>query len=228
MAKKSKKYREAATKVDFDKLYSAEEAINLAKEISYVKFDSTIEVSAHLNLKKSHSVRDTVVLPNQFRKEARILVFAQGDKVKEAEEAGAAYVGGAELVTKIQGGWMDFDICVATPDMMKDVGKLGQILGRRGMMPNPKTRTVTMDLKGAIAELKQGRTEFRADKGGVVHLAIGKSSMDTQKTKENLASLVDGLRHRRPSDVKGDYIKSVYIASTMGPGIRVDLNTLGA
>ena len=226
MAKKGKKIRAAAEQVSKTPLH-IDEAVQLVKKISYARFDETIEIAAKLNLKKSHSVRDTVVLPNQFRAEARVLVFAQGDKAKEAEEAGAAYVGGADLVAKIQGGWLDFDICVATPDMMKDVGKLGQILGRRGMMPNPKTRTVTMDVKSALAELKQGRTEFRADKGGVVHLAIGKvKSMDNEKIKQNLFALLESLRAKRPSDVKGEYIQTLSIASTMGPGVSIDLNSV--
>ncbi|WGK69432.1 50S ribosomal protein L1 [Candidatus Haliotispira prima] len=226
MAKHGKKFCAAAEKVTGNS-YNIDEAIQLVKQLSYVKFDETIEIAAKLNLKKSHSVRDTVVLPNQFRTEARVLVFAQGDKAKEAQEAGATYVGGADLVQKIQGGWLDFDVCVATPDMMKDVGKLGQILGRRGMMPNPKTRTVTMDVKGALAELKQGRTEFRADKGGVVHLAIGKvKSMDDGKIRENLLILLEGLQAKRPADVKGDYIRTLSIASTMGPGVRVDLSSV--
>ncbi len=226
MANKGKKFRAAAEKVGENPL-PVDEAIKLIKGISFAKFDETIEVAAKLNLKKSHSVRDIVVLPNQFRPEARVLVFAQGDKAKEAEEAGAIHVGGAELVRKIQGGWLEFDVCVATPDMMKDVGRLGQVLGRRGMMPNPKTRTVTMDIKGALAELKLGRTEFRADKGGVVHLAIGKvKSMDDEKIKQNLLSLVEGLEAKRPTDVKGDYIRTLSLSSTMGPGVRVELSSV--
>ena len=228
MAKKSKKFRIAAEKVSKNPI-AIDRAIDLLKNVSYAGFDETVEIAVHLNLKKNQSVRDTVILPHQFRSEARVLVFAQGDKAKEAEEAGAAYVGGADLVQKIQSGWFGFDVCVATPDMMREVGKLGPTLGRRGMMPNPKTRTVTMDIKGILAELKQGATEFRADKGGVVHLAIGKvKSMEMQQIKQNLLILIESIRAKRPNDLKGDYIQTISIASTMGPGIRIDLNSITA
>lgn len=221
--KRGKKYRDAQKKIEAEKFYQLEEAITLLKSIAYAKFDETVEIAADLNIKKSHSVRDTFVLPYQFAAEKRVLVFAKGDKAKEAEEAGAAYVGAEELVEKIKGGWLDFDICVATPDMMKDVGKLGPVLGRRGMMPNPKTRTVTMDVKGAVAELRQGRVEFRADKGGVVHLAVGKVSMDDVHLKDNIQTFIDELGKKRPADVKGDFIKSMCLASTMGPGVKLQL-----
>lgn len=219
-----KKFKEAQAKLEAGKVYTYDEALKLIKEISFAKFDESIDISAKLNIKKSHSIRDTVVLPNQFKGEKRILVFAKGDKAKEAEEAGAAYVGAEELVEKIKGGWMDFDLCVATPDMMKDVGKLGPVLGRRGLMPNPKTQTVTMDIKGALEELKKGRVEYRADKTGVVHLSIGKISMDEAKIRENLLVFVKDLIRKRPSDVKGDFIKSLSLSSTMGPGLRVELS----
>ncbi len=216
-----KKYMAAAAKIDRQKKYPLEEAVRLVKEAAFAKFDETIEVAIALSLKKGETIRDTVVLPNQFGKEKRILVFARGDKAEEARAAGAAYVGDADLIEKIQGGWLDFDICVATPDMMRDVGKLGQILGRRGLMPNPKTRTVTMDIKGAINELRQGRAEFRADKGGVVALTVGKVSMEPQKIHENAAAFISEVTRRRPSDHKGEYIRSVTCASTMGPGVKV-------
>lgn len=218
-----KKFKESLAKVEAGKVYSYDEALKVIKEISFAKFDETIDVSAKLNIKKSHSIRDTVVLPNQFKGEKKILVFAKGDKAKEAEEAGAAYVGAEELVEKIKGGWLDFDLCVATPDMMRDVGKLGPILGRRGMMPNPKTRTVTMDIKGALEELKQGRIEYRADKTGVVHMSVGKVSMDEAKVKENILVFVGDLIKKRPSDVKGDFVKSLSLSSTMGPGLKVEI-----
>ena len=172
--KHGKKYREAAKGVDRTKLYSLDEATALVKELAFAKFDETVEIHVKLTLKKSQSVRDTVVLPNQFSAQKKILVFAKGEKAEEAREAGAAYVGDNDLIEKIRGGWMDFDVAVATPDMMKDVGRLGPVLGRRGLMPNPKTQTVTMDIKGALAELSKGRVEFRSDKTSVVHLAIGK------------------------------------------------------
>lgn len=221
--KHGKKYREAMEKVDAEKVYDIQEGVELVKEMSFAKFDETVEVSVNLNIKKSQSVRDTFVLPHQFAGEKKVLVFAKGDKAKEAEEAGAAYVGAEELVEKVKGGWLDFDICVATPDMMREVGKLGPVLGRRGLMPNPKTRTVTMDVKGAVAELKQGRIEFRADKGGVVHLAVGKVSMDAAQVKANIDTFIEELAKKRPSDVKGDFIKSASLSSTMGPGLKLQV-----
>ena len=219
--KHGKKFREAALKVDRDTLYTYEDALTLVKEVAFAKFDETIEMAVNLNLKKSHTVRDTVVLPNQFSGEKKILVFAKGDKAAEAEAAGAAYVGAEELVEKIKGGWLDFDICVATPDMMREVGKLGPVLGRRGLMPNPKTRTVTMDVKGAIAELQKGRVEYRADKTGVVHMPIGKVSMTPAQVKENIDAFMSDLVKKRPSDVKGDFIKTIAVSSTMGPGVKI-------
>lgn len=219
--KHGKKYKEAASKVDKGAFYTYEDALKLVKEVAYAKFDETIEMSVNLNLKKSHTVRDTVVLPNQFSGEKKILVFAKGDKAAEAEAAGAAYVGAEDLVEKIKGGWLDFDICVATPDMMREVGKLGPVLGRRGLMPNPKTRTVTMDVKGAIAELQKGRVEYRADKTGVVHMPIGKVSMEPAQVKENIDAFMSDLVKKRPSDVKGDFVKTIALSSTMGPGVKV-------
>lgn len=216
-----KKYREALTKYDKQKLYKYEEAVKLVKSLSYVKFDETIELSMNLNLKKSQGVRDTLVLPNQFAEEKKILVFAKGDKAQEARDAGAAFVGDADLVEKIKNGWLDFDIAVATPDMMKDVGRLGPILGRRGLMPNPKTQTVTLNIKEAIEELKKGRIEFRSDKTGVIHLAVGKVSMEPEKIVENLELVVDEIIKKKPNDVKGDFVKSVALSSTMGPGVKV-------
>ena len=224
--KRGKKYLEVAKKVDSTKLYSLEEASKLVKETSYTKFDSTVELHIKLLLKKSQSVRDTVVLPNQFSAEKRVLVFARGEKAQEALDAGAMYVGDDDLIEKIKSGWMDFDIAVATPDMMKDVGRLGPILGRRGLMPNPKTQTVTMDIKGALAELKKGRTEFRSDKTGVVHMAIGKVSMPFEKIAENAEAAIKEVVRRKPSDAKGDFVQSVSFASTMGPGISLDFKTI--
>ncbi len=221
--KHGKKYREAFEKVDVDKIYGIQEGVDLVKAMSFVKFDETVEVSVNLNIKKSQSIRDTFVLPHQFAAEKRVLVFAKGEKAKEAEEAGAAFVGAEDLVEKIKGGWLDFDICVATPDMMREVGKLGPVLGRRGLMPNPKTRTVTMDVKGAVAELKLGRIEFRADKTGVVHLAVGKVSMQSDHVKANIDTFLGELSKKRPSDVKGDFIKSASLSSTMGPGLKLQI-----
>ena len=220
--KRGKKYQEAAKKVDRTKLYSLSDAAQLVKDCAYAKFTETVEISVYLNLKKSQSVRDTVVLPNQFQAQKRILVFAKGDKAQEALDAGAAYVGDAELIEKVRSGWMDFDVAVATPDMMKDVGRLGPILGRRGLMPNPKTHTVTNDIKEALAELNKGRVEFRSDKTGVVHLAVGKVDMDADKIAENAKVTIDEIVRKKPSDAKGDFIVSIALSSTMGPGVKVD------
>jgi large subunit ribosomal protein L1 len=166
-----------------------------------------------------------VVLPHQFRGEKKILVFCKPEKEKEAQEAGAAYVGADDLIEKIKGGWIDFDVAVATPDIMKDVGKLGMVLGRKGLMPNPKTGTVTFDLKGALAELKKGRVEFRADKTGVVHLAVGKVSMESEKIAENVRAVISEIERKRPVDAKGDFIRTVSVASTMGPGVWVNVKS---
>lgn len=219
--KHGKKYRESLDKYDKQEQYPYNKAVELVKELAYAKFDETVELSIRLNLKKSQTVRDTVVLPHQFTSEKKILVFAKGDKAAEAQEAGAAYVGDEDLVSKIKDGWLDFDVAVATPDMMKDVGKLGPILGRRGLMPNPKTRTVTFDLKEAIAELKQGRIEYRSDKTGIVHLAVGKVSMEPAQVLENVKLVVSEIEKKKPTDIKGDFVQSIVLSSTMGPGVKV-------
>ncbi len=219
--KHGKKYREALNKIDRTKHYALDEAVALVKETSFAKFDETVELSLNLNLKKSQTVRDTMVLPNQFTGEKKILVFAKGDKAEEARAAGAAFVGDDDLIEKIKGGWTDFDVAVATPDMMKDVGRLGPILGRRGLMPNPKTQTVTMDLTGAIAELQKGRVEFRSDKTGVVHMPVGKVSMDAGGIVENVRAILTEVEKRRPPEAKGAFIKTVAVSSTMGPGVRI-------
>jgi large subunit ribosomal protein L1 len=224
--KRGKKYTQALAKVDRESFYPIDDAVKMMKDISFAKFDETIELSVKLNMKKSQSVRDTVVLPHQFAEEKKVLVFAKGEKAEEAKEAGAAYVGDVDLVEKIRGGWLDFDVAVATPDMMKDVGRLGPILGRRGLMPNPKTRTVTFDIKEALAELKQGRVEFRSDKTGVVHMAIGKVSMAPEQVAENYRLVVKEIIKKRPSDAKGEFVKSVVISPTMGPGVKIDAKGL--
>ena len=226
--KHGKKYREAAKGVDRTKLYTLDEATALIKELAFAKFDETVEIHVKLTLKRSQSVRDTVVLPHQFSAQKKILVFAKGEKADEAREAGAAYVGDNELIEQIRGGWMDFDVAVATPDMMKDVGRLGPILGRRGLMPNPKTQTVTMDIKGALEELSKGRVEFRSDKTSVVHLAIGKVSMDPAHVVENATAVLKEIMRKKPSDAKADYLVSVALSSTMGPGVRVNARDLVA
>jgi large subunit ribosomal protein L1 len=220
--KQGKKYRQALEKYKVQETYSLDQALDLVKSLAYAKFDETVEIALKLNVKAKHSIRDTLVLPNSFRAEKKILVFAKGDKAEEAKEAGAVYIGDTDLIEKIQGGWLDFDVAVATPDMMKDVGKLGPILGRRGMMPNPKTKTVTFDIKEAIEELKKGRVEFRGDKTGVVHLPIGKVSMDKEKIVENARILIGEVQRKKPADIKGEFIKSIAVSSTMGPGVMVN------
>ncbi len=220
--KRGKKYRNALTKYDCAKHYELEKAVDVVKSVKYAKFDETVELHVSLKLGKGQAVRDTFVLPHQFRGEKKVLVFCTDDKVKTALEAGAAYAGSTEYIEKIKGGWLDFDIAVATPDMMKDVGRLGMVLGRKGLMPNPKTGTVTTDIVSAIGELKKGRVEFRADKTGVIHLAIGKVSMDSSKVAENAKALLVEVARKKPADAKGDFLRSVSINSTMGPGVWVD------
>jgi len=219
--KHGKKYNESVKKYNPANVYELTEALTLVKSMAFAKFDETVDLSVKLNLKKSHSVRDTVVLPNQFRGEKKVLVFCKPEKEKEAQDAGAAFVGADDLIEKVKGGWTDFDVAVATPDMMKDVGKLGMVLGRKGLMPNPKTGTVTFDLKGTLAELKKGRVEFRADKTGVMHLAVGKVSMEPAKVAENIITVMTEVKRKRPVDVKGEFIQTVSVASTMGPGVWV-------
>ena len=221
--KRGKKYKENAKKYNAENAYELNEALTLVKTMAYAKFDETVEMHVKLNLKKSQSVRDTVVLPNQFRGEKKVLVFCKPEKEKEAQEAGATFIGADDLIEKVKGGWTDFDVAVATPDMMKDVGKLGMVLGRKGLMPNPKTGTVTFDLKAALSELKKGRIEFRADKTGVVHLAIGKVSMDSEKLAENVKTVITEIIRKKPTDAKGEFVRTVSVASTMGPGVWVSM-----
>jgi len=219
--KHGKKYKESAKKYNPANTYELTEALKLVKSMAYAKFDETVDLSVKLNLKKSQTVRDTVVLPHQFRGEKKVLVFCKPEKEKEAQEAGATFVGADDLIQKVKDGWTDFDVAVATPDMMKDVGKLGMVLGRKGLMPNPKTGTVTFDLKGTLAELRKGRVEFRADKTGVLHLAVGKISMEPSQVAENVTTVMAEVKRKRPIDVKGEFIQSVSVASTMGPGVWV-------
>ncbi len=220
--KHGKNYRNSIAKYDSAKHYDLSKAVDIVKELKFAKFDETVEVHVSLTLGKGQSVRDTLVLPHQFRGEKKVLVFCTDDRVKEALEAGAAYAGSTEYIEKVKGGWLDFDVAVATPDMMKDVGRLGMVLGRRGLMPNPKTGTVTTDITAAINELKKGRVEFRADKGGVIHLPIGKVSMASEKIAENVRALLNEAIRKKPADAKNNYIRSVSISSTMGPGVWVD------
>lgn len=228
MPKFGKKYQEAAKLIE-DKLYDAEEAIEVVKKTATAKFDETVEVAVKLGVDPKYAdqqVRGAVVLPHGTGKNKRVLVFAKGDKVKEAETAGADFVGSDELVTKIQGGWADFDVAVATPDMMGTVGRLGKILGPRGLMPNPKVGTVTMDLTRAIQEIKAGKIEYRTDKAGNIHAPIGKVSFDDSKLLDNLRTLIDTLNKVKPAAAKGQYMRSITLSTTMGPGVKV--NTLKA
>ena len=228
MAKAGKKYQEAAKLIEEGKLYGLSEAVDLVKKTATAKFDETIELHVRLGVDPKYAdqqVRGAVVLPHGTGKTKRVLVFAKGDKVSEAEAAGADFVGSDELVAKIQGGWCDFDVAVATPNMMGAVGKLGKILGPRGLMPNPKLGTVTMDLEKAIKAIKAGQVEYRTDKAGNVHCPIGKASFDSQKLVENYRTLVDTLIKAKPAGAKGQYIKSLTLSATMGPGVPVQLAT---
>ena len=220
--KHGKKYSEALKKYDPQNHYTVAEACKIVKDINFVKFDATVELHVALRLGKSQTIRDTLVFPNQFTAEKKVLVFCSDERAKEALDAGATYAGAAEYIEKVKGGWLDFDIAVATPDMMKDVGRLGMVLGRKGLMPNPKTGTVTNDLVGAISELKKGRTEFRADKTGIIHIAVGKVSMDSDKVAENVNTLLTELDRKKPADAKADFVRSVSVSSSMGPGVWVN------
>jgi large subunit ribosomal protein L1 len=219
--KHGKKYNAAAAKYDLTKKYDVASACKMVQDMKYTKFDETIEAHVALRLEKNATVRDTLVFPNQFRGEKKVLVFCKGDKVKEALDAGAAFAG-EEYIDKVKDGWLDFDVCVATPDMMKDVGRLGMVLGRKGLMPNPKTGTVTPDVANAVAELKKGRTEFRADKAGIVHIAVGKSSMDASKIEANINTLLAEVAKRKPVTTTTGFIQSVSVCSSMGPGVWID------
>lgn len=225
MAKKSKQYQTAAKQVDVTKAYSVEEAVALVKSIDFAKFDATVEVAYRLGVdpkKADQQIRGAVVLPNGTGKTQKVLVFAKGEKAKEAEAAGADYVGEAELVQKINGGWFDFDVVVATPDMMAEVGRLGRVLGPKGLMPNPKTGTVTMDVTKAINEIKAGKVTYRVDKAGNVHAPIGKVSFDNAKLVENFKTINDTMLRVKPSTAKGEYIKNITVTTTFGPGVKVD------
>ena len=225
MAKKSKKMQEALKKVDATKAYSVEEAVALAKDTNIAKFDATVEVAYKLNVdpkKADQQIRGAVVLPNGTGKTQTVLVFAKGEKAKEAEAAGADFVGDDDMVAKIQGGWFDFDVVVATPDMMATVGKLGRVLGPKGLMPNPKSGTVTFDVANAIKEIKAGKVEYRVDKTAIVHCPIGKKSFGTEKLVENFKALMDALVKAKPAAAKGQYLKSVSVSATMGPGAKVN------
>jgi large subunit ribosomal protein L1 len=229
MAKHGKKYQEAAKLVERERVYAPADAVALAKQTSFVGFDPTIEAHLNLGVDPRHAdqmVRGTVVLPHGTGKTVRVAVFAQGDKGQEALRAGADEVGGDDLVKKIEAGWLEFDVALATPDMMGQVGRLGKILGRRGLMPNPKSGTITFDLDRAIREVKAGRVEFKVDKGGLIHVAAGKGSFEADQLVANLATLLDAVNRAKPAGAKGQYLQGLTIASTMGPGIKVDISAL--
>ena len=230
MAKKIPKKKAAAREqIDRSKRLSLEEAVQRVKKVAYANFDETVDIAVRLGVNPRHAdqmVRGAIVLPHGLGKEARVLVFAKGEKEKEALEAGADYVGAEDLVEKIQGGWLDFDTAIAMPPLMGLVGRLGRILGPRGLMPNPKTGTVTMDVGQAVREAKAGKVNYRVEKAGIVHAPIGKLSFDDQKLVENALALIEALVRAKPSSAKGTYLKSITMSSTMGPGVRVDPQSL--
>ena len=226
MAKKSKQYQEAAKLVDRDKAYDVTEAVDLVKKMDFAKFDATVEVAFKLNVdtkQADQQLRGAVVLPNGTGKDQTVIVFAKGDKAKEAEEAGADFVGEADLVEKIQDGWLDFDVAIATPDMMAQVGRLGRVLGPKGLMPNPKTGTVTMDVAKAVNDSKAGKVTYRTDRDGNVHVPVGKVSFDTDKLVGNFKTIEDTIVKARPASVRGTYIQNLVVTSTFTPAVRVDL-----
>ncbi len=230
MPKHGKKYRQSETKVEA-RPYPLRDAIDLAREASFAKFDETLEVAMRLGVDPKHAdqmVRGTVVLPHGLGKTARVLVFASGEKIREAQDAGADHVGGEELAKQIEGGWLDFDSVVATPDMMRVVGRLGKVLGPRGLMPNPKAGTVTTDVAKAVQEIKAGKVEFRVDKTGIIHAPVGKISFGSDRLRENAEALIGAVIKAKPSAAKGKYVRGVSLSSTMGPGIKVDETALTA
>jgi len=229
MAKVSKRIAEARKLINKDVAYDVNEAVDLVKKTSTVKFDATVDAAIRLGVdprRADQNIRGAMVLPHGTGKDRTVLVFAKGDKVKEALDAGANYAGDTEYIEKITGGWLEFDVVVATPDMMAEVGKLGRVLGPRGLMPTPREGTVTMDVKKAVDEIKAGKVEYRVDRDGNVHVPIGKTSFDNVKLAENLKAIYDVLLKAKPAAAKGTYVKNVTISSTMGPGIKVDGSTL--
>jgi len=227
MSKSAKKHSEAMSKIDRSKLYTLGTALDVVKQTAYAKFDETVDVAVKLGVDPRHAdqmVRGAVVLPNGLGKDVRVLVFAKGEKEKEALDAGADFVGADDLVAKIQGGWFDFDTAIATPDMMGVVGKIGKLLGPRGLMPNPKVGTVTFEVSRAVKESKAGKVEFRVEKAGIIHAPLGKVSFESDKIKGNLLALVEALIKAKPSAAKGTYIKKISLSSTMGAGINLDIS----
>lgn len=228
MPKAGKKYQEAVKLIDRDTAYEPSQAISLVKQTAKANFDETVEVAIRLGVdpkKQDQAVRGVVVLPHGTGKTQRVLVFAKGDKAKEAENAGADYVGDQDLINKIQQGWFEFDVCVATPDMMSEVGKLGRLLGGKGLMPNPKAGTVTFEVEKAVKEIKAGKIEYRLDRAAQIHAPIGKASFEEGQLLENLKSLIDAVVRAKPASAKGTYLRNISVSSTMGPGVQVDVQT---
>jgi large subunit ribosomal protein L1 len=226
MAKKSKRYKEAAALVDRSRTYTIDEAVELIKKTASAKFDETVEVSFNLNVDPRHAdqqIRGAMVLPNGTGKTQRVAVVAEGDKAREATEAGADFVGSDDLIAQIQGGWFDFDVLIATPNMMGKLGRLGRVLGPKGLMPNPKTGTVTMDLTNAVNEVKKGKITYRVDKAGNINVLIGKVSFDNEALVENFKAVYNQIRRARPNKVKGNYMNNLVISTTMGPGVHVEI-----
>ena len=224
--KRGKKYNNLKDKIYRTKVYPLEDAIGMALETSYSKFDGTVEIATKVNYKSLQNIRGVVSLPNGTGKKVRVLVFCKGDKQEAAKAAGADFVGEMDLIEKVSGGWTDFDACVATPDMMKEVGKLGPVLGRKGLMPKPKAGTVTPDVAKAVKELKAGRLEYRPDKGGVIHLGVGKVSFGAEKIAENIRSVAAAIMKDKPSDAKGEFLKMFAVSTTMGHGVKVDVKEM--
>ncbi len=225
----TKRKKEIVKNCDISKTYSIEEAITMLKKVPQVKFDETVDINIKLGVSPRQSdqmVRGSAVLPHGTGKKKRIVVFCKGEMVKFAQEAGADFVGDLDLVEKVSSGWLDFDVAISTPEMMKDVGKLGKILGPRGLMPNPKTGTVSNDVKQAISDIKGGKVEFKMDKQANVHIGIGKISFDQQKLTENVKSIIDAISNSKPASLKTKFVKSIYLSTTMGPGIKIDLSQL--
>ena len=233
MAPHGKKYRAAKSRIDSTSRYSFEEALSLVKSTSYTasKFDESVDVAVNLNVNPRHAdqmVRGSVALPHGTGRQIRVLVFAKGEKATEARQAGADFVGDADIIERIQGGWMDFDTAVATPDMMGQVGRIGRLLGPRGLMPNPKTGTVTFDVGKIVGELKAGRVEFRVDKSGIIHLAFGRVSFSEEQLQQNLESVLEILARLKPASAKAPYFKNITVSSTMGPGVKIDTSLAAA
>jgi len=225
MAKRGKNYRKVAEEIDKSKMYNLDEGVELALKGDYSKFDESVDIAIRLGVDPRHAdqmVRSSVVLPNGTGKEIRVLVFAKGEKEKEALDAGADYAGGDEFVEKIKGGWLEFDRTIATPDMMATVGKIGRILGPRNLMPNAKLGTVTFDIERVVKEVKSGKVDFKVDKAGIIHAMLGKSSFGSQKVKENVLAFLDKIIQLKPSTSKGVYLKSISLSTTMGPGVKLD------